>query len=61
MQQPESIAQEGTVRLHANTRSMIIAPAESLLGNVIHHSCCCRHQHTRGGGIEGHSAAQIDG
>lgn len=28
---------EGTVGLHANTCSMIIPPAESLLGNVIHH------------------------
>lgn len=47
-------------RLHANTRSMIMPPAESLLGNVIHHPAAAAGTDS-GGGIERHSIAQIDG
>lgn len=50
----------GTERLHANTCSMIIPPAESLLGNVIHHRAAATST-DRGGGRERHSIVQIDG
>lgn len=50
---------EGTERLHANTCSMVIPPAESLLGNVIHHPAAATST-DRGGGRQRHSIVQID-
>lgn len=50
---------EGTVGLHANTCSMIIPPAESLLGNVIHHPADATGT-DRGGGSKRHRIVKID-
>lgn len=44
---------EGTERLYANACSVIILPAQSLLGNVIHHAWCSHRTDSRGG-MEGH-------
>lgn len=49
----------GTARLHANTCCTIIPPAESLLGNVIHHLADATSAR-RGGGRERHRIVQID-
>lgn len=52
------MGREGTERLHANTCAMIIPPAQSLLGNVIHHPAAATSPDR--GGREGHSTVQID-
>lgn len=49
----------GTERLHANTCSMVIPPAESLLGNVIHHPAAATSTDI-GGGRQRHSIVEID-
>lgn len=53
------MGREGTERLHANTCSMIIPPAESPLDNAIHHPAVATSA-DRGGGIERHGIVQID-
>lgn len=50
---------EGTVGLHANTCSVIIPPAESLLGNVIHHPADATST-DRGGGSRRRRIVKID-
>lgn len=47
---PNRWAEQGPERLHAYTCSMIIAPAESLLGNVIHHPAAATCTDREGGG-----------
>lgn len=61
VQQPKSMGREGTERLHANTCSMAIPPAESLLGNVIHHPAdATSTDRGGGGGRERHHIVQLD-
>ncbi len=58
-QRPKSMGREGTKWLHANAYSMVIPPAESLLGNVIHLPAAATST-DRGAGRERHCIVQID-